>query len=77
MMLVVNLSDPEGEASVLETVKKFSRFYKVKSRNISANSMDMVVEVRVKEESAFVKEVSGLNKVQTVSLISHDGEVTF
>ena len=52
MMLVVNLSDPEGEASVLETVKKFSRFYKVKSRNISANSMDMVVEVRVKEESA-------------------------
>ena len=77
MMLVVNLSDPEGEASVLETVKKFSRFYKVKSRNISANSMDMVVEVRVKEESAFVKEVSALDKVQTVSLISHDGEVTF
>ena len=39
--------------------------------------MDMVVEVRVKEESAFVKEVSGLDRVQAVSLISHDGEVTF
>ena len=40
--------------------------------------MDMVVEVRVKEESAFVKEVSALDKVQAVSLISTvDGEVTF
>lgn len=77
MMLVVNLSDPEGEAEILSIVKKFSRFHKVKSRNISAGSMDMVVEVRVKEESAFVKEVSALDKVQAVSLISHDGEVTF
>ena len=77
MMLVVNLSDADGEASVLDTVKKFSRFHKVKSRNISGSNMDMVVEVRVKEESAFVKEVSGLAKVRSVSLISHDGEVTF
>ena len=58
-------------------MKKFSRFYKVKSRNISGDAMDMVVEVRVKEEGAFAKEVSALPKVQSVSLISHDGEVTF
>ena len=77
MMLVVNLSDTQSEAEVLQVVKKFSRFHKVKSRNISGGSMDMVVEVRVKEESAFVKEVSGLDRVQAVSLISHDGEVTF
>ncbi|MCI8376027.1 MAG: DUF4956 domain-containing protein [Lachnospiraceae bacterium] len=77
MMLVVNLSDTESEADVLDIVKKFSRFYKVKSRNISGDAMDMVVEVRVKEEGAFAKEVSALPKVQSVSLISHDGEVTF
>ena len=77
MMLVVNLSDTQSEAEVLQVVKKFGRFHKVKSRNISGESMDMVVEVRVKEESAFVKEVSGLDRVQAVSLISHDGEVTF
>ena len=77
MMLVVNLSDADGEGQVLDAVKKFSRFHKVKSRNISGEGMDMVVEVRVKEEGAFVKEVSALGTVQTVSLISHDGEVTF
>ena len=37
----------------------------------------MIVEVRVKEESAFVKEVCALDSVQTASLIAHDGEVTF
>lgn len=77
MMLVVNLSDTESENQVLDVVKKFSRFYKVKSRNISQGNMDMVVEVRVKEEGTFVKQVSELAKVQSVSLISHDGEVTF
>ncbi len=77
MMLVVNLSDVDAEEKVLEIVKEFSRFHKVKSRNISSASMDMVVEVRVKDEGAFVKKVSKLDEVQTASLISHDGEVTF
>ncbi|HIT67928.1 MAG TPA: DUF4956 domain-containing protein [Candidatus Merdisoma merdipullorum] len=77
MMLVVNLSDADKEADVLDVAKKYSRFYKVRSRNISGGSMDMIVEVRVKEESAFVKEVCALDSVQTASLIAHDGEVTF
>jgi len=77
MMLVVNLEDAQGEDSVLDVVEKYSRFHKVKSRNITGSGMDMVVEVRVKAESAFVKEVSGLSGVQSVSLIAHDGEVTF
>jgi len=77
MMLVVNLSDVGAEESVLAIAKKYSRFYKVKSRNIAGGNLDMVVEVRVKKEGAFVKEVSELEEVMAVSLISHDGEVTF
>ena len=37
----------------------------------------MVVEVQVKEEGAFVKEVAAVDTVMTASLIAHDGEVTF
>ena len=77
MMLVVNLSDADKEADVLDVAKRYSRFYKVRSRNISGGSMDMIVEVRVKEESAFVKEVCAVDSVQSASLIAHDGEVTF
>jgi len=77
MMLVVNLADAGAEEEVLKLVKDASRFYKVKSRNISNAGMDMVVEVRVKEEGTFVKQVSEVPAVQAVSLIAHDGEVTF
>ena len=76
MMLVVSLSDSDKEAQILDIVK-YSRFFKVKSRNLMGNGMDMVVEVKVKEESAFVKEVSAVEQVQSASLIAHDGEVTF
>ena len=77
MMLVVNLSSLDAEEKVLETVKKFSSYCKVKSRNITGENLDMVVEVRVKDEGAFVKQVSAIAEAQSVSLISHDGEVTF
>ena len=77
MMLVVNVTDVDKEDAVLDIVKKYSNYYKVKSRNLTAGTLDMVVEVRVKEESAFVKEVSAVDTVLSASLIAHDGEVTF
>ena len=77
MMLVVNLSDADGEAELLEMVKKYSKFFKVKSRNLASGKMDIVIEVRVKKEAELAGSVGKLSKVQAVSLISHDGEVTF
>lgn len=77
MMLVVNSSVMDGEAAVLETVKKYARYYKVKSRNLSKGRLDMVIELRVKDESGLVSEVSALEGMISASLIAHDGEVTF
>lgn len=77
MLLVATLSGPDAEDGLLAVVKRFSRFYRVKSRNLSQDGMDIIVEVRVKAGCEFIKQVSGISQVQTVSLISHDGEVTF
>ena len=77
MMLVVNLTDADAEEELLEQVKQYSKRFKVKSRNISNGAMDMVIEMRLKKEAELVKSVAKLPKVQAVSLISHDGEVTF
>lgn len=77
MMLVVNSSVMDGEAAVLETVKKYAKFYKVKSRNLSKGRLDMVVELRVRDESGLVSEVAALEGMISASLIAHDGEVTF
>lgn len=77
MMLVVNSSVMDGEAAVLEAVGKYTKSYKVKSRNLSRSRLDMVVELRVKDESGLISEVAGLEGMISASLITHDGEVTF
>lgn len=77
MMLVVNSSLMDGEAAILEVVGKYANSYKVKSRNLSKGRLDMVVELRVKDESGLVSEVAALEGMISASLIAHDGEVTF
>lgn len=77
VMLVVNSSLPDGEAAVLEVVDRYARAYKVKSRNLSRDRLDLVVELRVRDESGLIKEVAGLEGMCSASLIAHDGEVTF
>lgn len=77
MMLVVNATDLEAEAAILEAVKEAGKVCKVKSRNYTAGHLDMIVEVRVKEEAKLIKTVSEITAVSSVSLIAHDGEVTF
>ena len=77
VMLVVNSSRMDGEGAVLEVVGKYAKSYKVKSRNLSKGRLDMVVELRVKDESGLVKETAELEGMISASLIAHDGEVTF
>ena len=77
MMLVVNSSEMNGEKAVLDVVGKYARYYKVKSRNLSKGRLDLVIELKVKEESALVSEVAALDGMLSASMISHGGEVTF
>ena len=77
MILVVNSSDLDAEEAVAETVKKYTRFFSVKSRNMTADSLDLVVELRTEQGSALVRDVMKLSGITSASLLAHDGEVTF
>ncbi len=77
VMLVVNSSRMEGEKEILDTVNRYAGHYKVKSRNLSKGHLDLVIELRVKDESALVADVASMEGVVSASLIAHDGEVTF
>lgn len=77
MILVVNTSGPETETAVCDTVKQYARHYNVKSRNITRDSLDMVVELRTAQTSELVQAIIRLDGVTSASLLSHDGEVTF
>lgn len=77
MILVVNLEDGKLEPGLLKKVSEFCKYYKVKSRNIAADRCNMVVEVRTAKEYDMVQAIESMKGVESVSLVAHDGEVTF
>lgn len=44
---------------------------------MTANTLDLVVELRTAQGSALVRNIMELDGITSVSLLSHDGEVTF
>lgn len=77
MLLVVNADDCEMEEKIVETARQYSRYCKVKSRNLSGNKLNMIIELRTRQESELVRAVNGLEHMTAVSLLSHDGEATY
>lgn len=77
MLLLVNARDSEIEDELRGVLARHAKNYRVKSRNLTANGLDMIVELQVREGAALVKEVGDINNVVSVTLLSHDGEVTY
>ena len=77
MILVVNASDLDAEEAVTEVVKKYTKLLHVKSRNMTMDSLDLVIELRTGDGSKLVRDVMSVKGVTSASLLSHDGEVTF
>ena len=77
MLLIVNADNCDVEEELMKIVGGYSTKPRVKSRNINMHGCDMIIELRVKDGGSLVKDVSGLKGVRNVSLLSHDGEVTY
>ena len=77
MMLVVNASDIDAEDRIMKAVAKYAKHSTVKSRNMTENSLDLVVELRTAAGSELLKDIMKEKGITSVSLLSHDGEVTF
>ena len=77
MMLVINSSNTEAESKIMSIVKKYSKFSNVKSRNMTKDSLNMIIELRTSSGSDLLRDILGVDGVQSSSLLSHDGEVTF
>ena len=77
MILVVNSTDLEAEEDILEAAKEYAKRPKVKSRNMTAQSLDLTIELRTSQGAELLKNVMEVDGVSYASLLSHDGEVTF
>lgn len=77
MLLVVNAEDNDVEEKVVDVVKRYCKYSKIKSRNMTGSRMNMIIEVRTNQEGELMKEVGRLEHISSVSLLSHDGEATY
>lgn len=76
MILVVNSTKTDSDKQITQTVKQFSKVCNIKSKNLTSTSLDMIIEVRVDQESELVHKIMELDGVTSASLLSHDGEIT-
>ncbi len=77
MILIVNANDIHIESSIVEQIKKETKYYKVKSRNMTKNTLDIVIELRIKNGDGLVEQLVNLEGVTSAALLSHNGEVTY
>ncbi|MDR3177195.1 MAG: DUF4956 domain-containing protein [Desulfovibrio sp.] len=73
-LLIVNTSNVGDETELLRLVKEHARFFKVKSRNMTKDKLDLILELRTDKEQSLMEALSGLDGVENSSLVSHDGE---
>lgn len=77
MILIANLEDVKKEPDFIKNVETYCKYHKVKSRNVAADKCNLVLEIRAKQEYELIQTLSEMQGVINVSLVSHDGEVTF
>ena len=73
-LLVINADLSANEDQIISSVTGLSSYRKIKSRAITKNGIDMVIELRTAKEAELVKTVSEIEGVNNVSLIAHDSE---
>ena len=76
MILIINGNKTDIDNTIIDVVKKHSKYYKVKSKNLTVNSLDMIVEINISDESSIVHEIMEIDGVTSASVLSHDGEIT-
>lgn len=74
-LLVINSHDISVEQKMKEYLDQYTRYYKVKSRNITKDGCDLIVELRTDHETELIQSISAMETVESLSLLSHDGEV--
>ncbi len=63
------------ETVILQVIKKYAKFIKVRSRNIKKNGTDYIIEVHTKEEKELLAELDKMESIVQISLLAHEGEV--
>lgn len=74
-LLILNTTAQADEKMMMDVLKTHASHIKVRSRNLKKNSADYIYEIRTKKEQELMAELSKMDVIVQVSLLSHEGEV--
>ena len=76
MILIVN-GNTDADGAVLNEIRNNTNSFEEKSRVITNGNLELVYELRTKDAASLSKAISAVDGVSSVSVLSHDGEVSF
>lgn len=77
LILLVNGTGADVQEAVKQVLEENTKWYQIKSRNVSASGMDMIVELKTKQEDTLAQRILAVPGVENATLMTHDGEVTY
>lgn len=77
LILLVNGTGADVQEAVKQVLEENTKWYQIKSRNLSASGMDMIVELKTKQEDTLAQKILAVPGVENATLMTHDGEVTY
>ena len=76
-ILIINAKSYVDTKEIKEAVSKSCSYYSIKSESRSFSDHDMSIELRSKDTEILVKDLSGIRGVESVSVLEHNGDVSF
>lgn len=77
MILIINSNSRNDEEDLFQTIKNMSRYYEVKAKNATKYSTDYTIELRSQKSNELVKILTDKQYVESVSLLTHNGDIHF
>lgn len=74
-ILVVSAQDVAVEKDILNGARQFAKHVRIRSRNVSASSVEWIIELQGRDEDALVHKISSIANVTSVQLMTHDGDM--
>lgn len=75
LLLIVSATSSSCMEELEKVLKQHTNFFKIKSRNVTSGGMNVIIELKTKQENALLDAVQGVAAVTTATLMEHDGEV--
>lgn len=76
-LLVVSGEPEVQEEQLLEAIKRHKARGKLRSRNVTKRGTEWIFELRTRNGSTLVQEITNVVGVRSANMLSHDGDVRF